>query len=648
MSEYLGAYINEASGGVHTGEGAQLNFFLAAAAERVRSRTGPDRRSIAEDARTRLYERFVAPPRMREARDLLDQGSMVLIAGPTGAGRRATALTLLHELPAGKGGFYELPDTEDDEGSTLEAVTVSAGDRLLLDLSVADETRYLSVQDRLHAFHAKLAEHGAHLAMVLPYHLAYLQRSDLLPYTVEIGRPSAGEVLARHLQRADIRPAAADLNSPGLTTYLTQAPLRDVADLADRIRRLRDDGTAGGFAGWRDAALERLADHSARVAADIAAHGAGRERALLLALAMFHGSTPATVFHAASTLLRTLAHPPDERPRLEHTDLNAELTALGAETGDDGCVRFRTQQYDHAVRVHFRTYFPDLSEQLSRWVGECVAWPQLDQEAHSPVIARFAEHCQASGRPQDLLRLAESWTRDSGEARLIPDAAQALVHGLAHERFGQVFRRQIYEWSTNRHLPQNLKQVLVLVCSEAMRRTHPHQALVRLHHLDRRASGQAAATARTALLGFTRTDHLMYRLLLQRIGRDLADGRWERDLTLFLELTSPVGSLGARDVRDGLTYGWAVVFRRVSVDDWRPYAERWFAGGTAAPDRDRLLNVLVTACGHAPAALGTLYRVAREWERSGRNASASRGGVGASLLQKINSAQGLDDLGSAV
>lgn len=648
MSEFVGAYIGEAGGAVHTGEGSQYNFYLAAAAERVRDRAGPGRRSITEDARKRLSERFVHPPHMREARDLLDRHSLVLVAGPPGAGRRATALMLLHELPPGAGGFYELPDTEDDEKSTLEAVAVHEGDRLLLDLSVIDETRYLSVQGRLHDFHSKLIEHSAHLALVLPQHLAYLQRSDLKPHTVEIGRPPARDVLSRHLQRDDIRPDPTELTTRRLTTYLTRAPLRDVADLADRIRRFRDDGVPGGFPGWRDHALERLADHSAQVAADIAAHSAGRERALLLALAMFHGSSPATVFHGASALLNTLSHPPDERPRLEHADLNAEFTALGAETRADGLVQFRTHNYDQAVRTHFWTYFPDLSEQLRRWVGQCVSWTGLDEAAHEQVITRFAEQCLAAGRPQDLLWLAESWTGDGGHPRLIPDAVQALVHGLSHEQFGQIFRRQIYEWSTNHALPPNLKQVLVLVCSEAMRRTHPHQALVRLHHLDHRAEGPVAATARTALLGLARADNTMYRLLLQRIGRDLPGGRWKRDLILFLELSTSVRLLGATDVRGGLTTGWAAAFRRLPVDSWRPYAEHWFAYRTDGLDQERLLDVLVAACGHSPASLGSLYRVAREWERSGRYRPAHHDDVSGRLFQKINSAQGLETLGTTV
>lgn len=645
MSDFLGAYISEARSAVHTGEGNQLNFYLAAASSRVRDRTGPDLLSVSEDGRRRLHERFVDPPHMREARDLLDRGSMVLVAGPPGSGRRATALMLLHELPSTQGGFYEIPDT-DDEGSALEAVAVREDDRLLLDLSVVDETRYLSVQSRLHDFHTKLTERGARLALVLPYHLAYLQRGDLKPYMVEIGRPPARDVLSRHLQRDDIRPAAAELTTRRLTTYLANAPLRDVAGLADRIRRCRDDGRPGGFPGWRDHALERLADHSAQVAADIAAHGAGRERALLIALAMFHESSPATVFHAASALLDTLAHPPDERPRLEHADLNAELTALGAETRADGLVQFRTHNYDHAVRAHFWTYFPDLGDQLRRWVGHCVAWSGLEEKAHAPVITRFAEQCLAAGRPQDLLWLAESWT--GGGQRLIPDAAQALVHGLSHEQFGQLFRRHIYEWSTNDSLSQNLKQVLVLVCTEAMRGTHPHQALVRLHHLDRRASGQVAVTARAALLDLAGSDSIMYRLLLQRIARDLPARRWERDLGVFLELAMYARLLRAREVRDGLAAGWAAVFQRLPADSWRPYAERWFAAAADDPDRDRLLDVLVAACGDDPVRLGTLYRVARAWERSSPQPSGRRGTVGSRLFQKIDSAQGLGVPGSVV
>ncbi|MFI6684384.1 hypothetical protein [Streptomyces sp. NPDC050485] len=644
MTEPVSAYISESYGAVHTGDGTQLNVYLAAASTRVQDKVGPSLRGITDHDGDWLDQRFVAPGGMQRARSLLRTHSVVLLSGPPGSGRRAAALKLLHELANGTGGLYELPDTEDDSGSVLDAVEPNTGDRLLLDLSVVDETHYLSLQSRLLGFRAKLIERGARLAVVLPHRHAYLQGVDLKHYTAEITKPASRDVLSRYLQLDNIRPPTEEMAAHGMATYLARVPVREIAELSDRIRDLRDKGTPGGFPNWRDRAIKRVADRSAEVAADLATHHSGRRRALLLALAMFHESSPATVLHTAGALLAVLSHPPSDQPRLEQADLSRELTELGAETGPDGLVQFRTHNYDRGVRDHFWMYFPDLTEQLRRWIRDCLAWPGLGEDERGPVITRFAEQCLNSGRPDDLLWLAESWTGHHGHIRLIPDAAQVLVHGLAHEQYGQRFRQQIYDWSTTKTLPQNLKQVLVLVCSQAMRRSHPYQALVRLHHLDRRADGRVADTARTAVLGLAHSDDRMYRLLLQRVSPSLAEAGWARDFGLFLALTQSVPLVAARDVRTGLTEGWAAVFRRLPLEQWQPYALSWFAAVTDAPGPEQLLDVLVNACQNEAVLLGVLYQLALDWERS----RPRRPGVTGLLIEKINLAQGLDHLVPAV
>ncbi|MEU2953540.1 hypothetical protein [Streptomyces xanthochromogenes] len=650
MSDSSGAYINESLGPVHTGEGTQFNISLAlaAASDRLRHKTGPKLLSITDRDGDWLDQRFVAPGGMQRARTLLQANSVVLLSAPPGSGRRASALKLLHELADGSSGLYELPDTEDDSSSVLDAEEVSEGDRLMLDLSAVDEARYLSLQSRLLDFRARLVERGARLAVVLPQHHGYLQRVELKSYTAELTKPSPRDVLSRYLQLDNIRPTPAELGVQTFTNHLARIPLREVAELADRIRFLRDSGTPGGFPSWRDGAVKRVADRSAEVAADLAAHDSGRRRALLLALALFHASSPGTVLRAASALLSTLSHPPDQRPRLEQVDLNRELTELGAETGTDGLVRFRTHNYDQGVRDHFWTYFPDLAEQLRRWMHECLARPGIGEDDHGPAIERFAEQCLKADRPDDLIRLADSWTGRHGQVRLIPDAAQALSLGLAHERYGQRFRQQIYEWSLTRNLPQNLKQALVLVCSETMRQSHPHQALVRLHHLDRRADGRVADSARNALLALALDDSRMYRLLLQRIRRRLGEPDGGRDLDLFLALSQSTRLIASRDVRAGLEAGWDAVFQRLPPQRWRPYVARWFTAVATGSGPERLLDVLVDGCHGDASSLGGLYQAASDWGRSSPPGSGNRSAITGLLIQKINAAQGLDSLASAV
>ncbi|MFD5783647.1 ABC transporter substrate-binding protein [Streptomyces sp. NPDC126933] len=640
------SYINEARSAVHSGDGTQVNnYYLEAASSRIRGQARSRPRTVAKGDRDRLYQRFVPPPRFQQARQALHTHHAALLSGQPGSGLRAAALMLLHELPEAGGSFHELPDTRDDDSSSspFDSGDINSGDRLLLDLSGAEETRYLEVQSQLSDFRHQLIERGAHLTVVLPHRLGYLLRSDLRPLTTDIERPSARRVLAVHLRRDGIRPAAAELDTPELTSYLAKAPLRDVADLADRIRRLRDAaGAERGFPHWLRDALAVLTDQTARVAGDLSTLHTGRRRALLLALAMFHDTTPATVFSATTALLKVLEHPPDERPRLEHSDLTAEFKAIGAETQSSGRVRFSRVGYDRAVRDHFWTYLPDLRRQLCDWVRECMEWAWLSPKERERVIARFAEQGLRAGRPDDLSWLVTQWTGHNAPARLMSDAAQVLTHGLADDRHGRSFRQQIYEWSKTAELSPRLKQVLVLVCSQVMAETHPDQAMVRLHHLARRAAGPAGRAAQESLLRLARADSRLYRLLLGRIETGMADSHSEADAVLFLALADAARLIRSASVRAALTSGWAGVMRRWPVERWRPDADRWLT--VCQDDRYRApgLDVLVAACAGDGSTLGCVYRVAHDWARAGADDSSLRAETTACLLRKINSAQGLE------
>ncbi|MEE1803692.1 hypothetical protein PUR57_34340 [Streptomyces sp. JV176] len=648
MSWNHGAYINEARSAVHSGDGTQINhYYVEAASSRLREQARERPRTVAKDDRERLYQRFVPPPHFQQARNILRAHHTALLTGHPGSGLRAAALMLLHELPAGEGSFHELPDTRDDASSTspFDYGTISTGDRLLLDLSGADETRYMEIQNQLSDFREQLIGRRAHLAVVLPHRLSYLHRSELLPLTADLLRPSAQRVLTVHLRHVGISTTAADLSSSELTAYLTKAPLRDVADLADRIRRMRDaSGPERQFPHWVSDALSQVTDQTARVAGDLSTRHTGRRRALLIALAMFHDTTPATVFSATAALLKVLDHPPDERPRLEHSDLNAEFTEIDARTQPSGHVRFNRVGYDHAVRNHFWTYLPDLRRQLRDWVGEIIEQPWLHPTERKHVVARFTEQGLRSGRPEDLSRLATRWTDQGSPERLIADAAQVLAHGLSDGRYGSSFRQQIYEWSKRGELSPRLKQVLILVCSEVMAQTHPDQALVRLHHLVRRTGGAVGDSAQQSLLQMARADDRLYRLALNRVETGAAGHQGYADGTLFLALANGSRLIGSASLRTALTAGWAGVLRRRPVEDWRPGAERWLTASEDHRHRDQALDVLVGACEGDSSAFGSVYLVARDWARDRADESPLRTGTVTSLLHKINGAQGLTPL----
>ncbi|NEB05210.1 ABC transporter substrate-binding protein [Streptomyces sp. SID13726] len=646
MTETVGSFFGQTFGSVHSGGGNQYNFLFQEAASRLREQAR--RRTIAEEDRTHLAERFVPPPGLQRARARLEQSHTVLISGPSGSGRRTAALMLLHDLAETGGTLHELPDTSDDDtvSSPLDTRAVNDGDRLLLDLSEVEEARYIDVQNALSDFRAGLGTRGAHLAVVLPHRLGYLLKDELKRLTVEIGRPPARRVLARRLRCDGVPFEKAELNESALGKFLTHASMRDVADLADGIRKFRDSSPADrGFPHWLADALPRQQDQSARVATDLAGEQSGRHKALLLSLAVFHETAPGAVLQAANFLLGLLSHPPDTTPRLDRADLHTELSAITAETSANGRVSFSVPEYDRGVRNHFWTYLPDIRRQLRDWFQVCLTELTLSADDRTGAVNRFAEQSLRTDRPEDLTWLAEQWTSRQAPVRLIPDAAQVLARGLDDERHGRYFRQRIYDWATSGETVDRLRQVLVVVCAETMARSHPDQALVRLHHLARRSSGQVAADARAALLRLTGSDRRLYRRMLDRLSTGIAHGPWGKDRDLFLELADPVRLIGYRDVRDSLVSCWTGVLLR-PVDSWCVPLSRWLTAAEDVRHRDLVLRVLSASCARDVRVSGQLYRVALRWAGAGGGAERPR--TVAHLLRRINSDQGIETYDHAV
>ncbi|WP_328684532.1 hypothetical protein OG226_39570 [Streptomyces sp. NBC_01261] len=644
MTETFGSYVHEAHGSVNSGHGPQFNIYYAAEA-RLREQASRRPWAVAKEDRAHLARRFVPPRGMQHARNRLEETNTVLIDGLPGSGRRTAALMLLHELSEARGSLHELPDTSDDTSTlALDAQDIGDGDRLLLDLSEVDESRYIAVQTALSDFRDSLVRHGAHLAVVLPHRLGYLLRAELKRLTIEIGRPSAQRVLITHLRHEAIEPSQSELGGTQLTSYLPQAPMRDIAGLAHRIRRRRDVSPADrGFSDWLAESLVDEHDQTARVAADLASQRDGRRRALLLSVALFHGTTPGTVLRGANALLGILSHPPDPRPRLNRADLHAELSDIGAEVRSDGRVRFRIVGYDLAVRDHFWTFLPDIRRQLRDWFDVCLAEPSLAQSDRKEAVARFAAQSLRTARPEDLSWLAHRWTSEKAPAHLVPDAAQVLALGLDDEQHGRHFRQQVYDWSTSTETGNGLRRVLVLVCSRTMARSHPDQALVRLHHLARRTNG--AAGARQALLDLARSDHRLYRRMLDRLGAGIAQGQWGEDRALFLELADPVRLVGHRSVRESLIVCWNGVLRH-PVESWTTLLARWLTACENLRHRDLVLRVLSAACDTDVRVSGCLYRAALHWQYA--DPSATRTETVSVLLRKINTAQGIESYPLAV
>ncbi|GAA2114905.1 ABC transporter substrate-binding protein [Streptomyces synnematoformans] len=647
----LGTFVSRTQAPFHTGSGDQHIYIAAMAEASQRLGThGKDPRSLAEEQLAFAYQRFVPPRRLGEARRLLHEHRIAVIAGAPGSGRHTAAQMLLYEPTAGIG-IHEV-DPEDGEagGLTLDRQAVADGDRLLLDLSDCQTTRFAGLQSELSAFRAVVEERGARLVVVLSPHLDELLTAELRRLTVRLHRPRADHVLMRHLRRAHITPPPTALTAPALTHFLADAPMRDIARLAEGVRRARDDVPAGTFDDWWPDELAQLREDDPEGIEFVDKLTDGRQRALALTVAMLHGSAPDTIYHAVTALLQELKHPEDERPRLDRADLNTELTKLDCPAGRGGRVRFTEPGRVRTVLAHFWSYFPDLRPTFRTWVAHCVRNLRLDRDERDRVIERFAAQALRTGQPEELVSLAREWTAD-GKQELMPDAAQALAAGVRHDVHGRAVREWILADVRQRDLPRTYRLALTVVCSQVMAVGHPDQALVRLHHLARAEDDRDGPPALTALLSLATSDRRLCVLLLTRLtsyGIRPTGFRSASESRIFLALADAAAGRPAlctdHVARRRLTECWATVFAYGAHEEWTPHVRTWLSAAGAAEyraHRDALLTTLAAAAAPYPAAAGRTFVVSQRWALAPGDDRAQRRDTAEHYRRSLGAAQGI-------
>ncbi|MFB6888030.1 hypothetical protein ACFCX4_01775 [Kitasatospora sp. NPDC056327] len=630
-----GTRIEEARGPTHTGPGPQFNLF-GGGFRPPRPRVAPSR--VALEHRLWLRARFVPPPGFGEARNrLANPGTTVLLAGPPGSGRRTAAVMLLHDPDGPATSFVELSFSRENEDITPP----EAGDRLLLDLSGTAEEDYQAAQQQLYGYWGRVEEAGARMVAVLPSVDQELLLPALRQLVVATGRPRELAVLRRHLEGRLVRPASDDLRGEELGSALRRFAMRDVQRFADVVARARTDDPAGPSAEWIRQALGALSDRSGEVAQKVAGLSSGPQRALLLAAAMLAGSPADAVFHHTDRLLGMVEHTADERPPLERADLAERLKTLPLEIDARGRLRFASPAYAGAVRTHFWTYLPWLRERFGRWVADLVdePHPALVAQDRQRLVERFTEQSLRAAEWRTLNRLVPEW---AAVPRRSEEALAVLRLGLEHDRYGAEFRSKIYEWATGQPTA-DFARVLARACGEVMARTHPDQALVRLHHLARRTRANGPAEVRETLFELVRQDRRLYVKLLARFWDGLAArGESSVDVRLFLDLVGEPPS--RRSVPDPVLIDtWARILALPGREQWVPTVHRWLSVARMQPRTgDRLMDVLVSAARQQPARLTALYLAGREWVADGpREERSARAGTAARFWQKIDSAQGI-------
>ncbi|WP_435642861.1 hypothetical protein ACR9VJ_08865 [Streptomyces sp. H49] len=610
----------------------------------------PARRKVAEDQLVWLQRVLVAPRNMGEARATLAETGTVILEGAPGSGRTSAAQMLLREYRGDSGAFHELLPDEEDELPLGDPALVGAGDRLLLDLSSVDITRWSKAQADLSALREVVREQRAHLVVVMPQGNAL--DSGLLRFRVTIGQPDGMQVFRRHLRMHGLPYEQYMQPDAIVDEFLPGRPMREIADFADLVRRARESAPPNeGFTQWCAAARRARNDRRKEVAELVAGLHEPSQRALLISVALLHEAHADVIHHATKLLL----DPQPADPRLfEGKDLAQRLSEISADTGPDGHVRFAELDHDAAVRAHFWDHMPDLRARLGTWALSVVELndPHVTPAVRDGLVARLANQYLRTGRPEGVAALAEDWSCAPTSRAALEAAVQALTTGLNDPAHGRSFRTWLYHWCAYRRLRGEFAQVLVRVCADVLAASHPDQALLRLYYLARRELGSSLAL--DALHELAASTARLLRRLLDRLAQTSPA---QPDLTIFLHVCDPARLTDSsattrtlveeKSVQRSLTTCWHAVLAELPQAVWQPRVERWFhwAADDTGHLGELLLDVLVDAaerCGERRGeAFAALYAVARAAERTAPGGSARAAKTTDLLLHKISVAQGL-------
>lgn len=636
------SHVSGVHGPVHAGSGNLYYTVMAEAAARNRNA-----RSTFIEELDWLWRHFVHPPGYGRASDILKAHKTLLLDGPPGSGRVATAKVLLRQLSSGSERFHALVWEEEDGRYSLEPGFIGYGDRVWLDLSQADDRAWCAFQEEFSSLRKIIDQHTALLVVIIPSRGSKGLWPEFVRFQSKIEQPQAHEVLRRYLRMEHLFGAATSPQSAFLNTY---RPLRDIANFAHLVVNAYENAPDADFVAWFSVAEAAFTDHSTEAAEAVAKLRLAPQRALLLAVAMLHDTHVDYVYSAAEALLETVRYA-DERHTLERSDLLESLKTIGAELNANGHVRFKEIGYDTAVRHHFWHHMPELRDGIQQWIGKLIDRPDLPNKDRDLLVMRFAGQCLHPRYRQALVESVALWTKGPMTYRRQMAAHEALRRALSSEEHGAFFRRQIYDWAIDQQLNEALAQVIIVMCTKIISVNYPDQALVRLHQRARRES--RTTNARTALLEMVSDDPWARRHMLVRLTRRSVGGlTYDKDPDLFLDLADAAAftALGSRDqplvteaeVRAMLTDGWRRVFHERSEAVWKARLHQWlFEAFHDDRHRNALIDALVNAGKQQSKVLAYLYAEARSLPRPSEEEQERSSAFLEVVLQKICIAQGL-------
>ncbi|QUQ69357.1 hypothetical protein [Kutzneria sp. CA-103260] len=417
------------------------------------------------DAR-RVARRFVEPAGFVDALAKLLGSRAVVLAGPSGSGRRTAATVLLDRL----GGLHLVEIAVDVEAS-LARHPVAAKEGYLLDLSAADDATVEQVRAALPEFAAALDQEDSSLVVIVDDDRA--AGFD----AVRVARPEPREVLAAHLEGTEVEPALAELPTSAAEAVRLAELVVSVEDRQDVL---------GAFTGW-----------SRRLREEFERHEDVPWRALLLAAAFLESAFQDVVHAAADALLDETRYEGPKPHPLAGEGLAARLAGIGA---SEGVVRFGRPGYAEAVIDHVWTDFPALREPLVAWlVGLPAILPAEDAERLVPRLV----HLGAG----PVVRAVTAWSESA-----FPLAHRLLAAAALDPVTGPDVRRVIRDWSKRRDLPRPLGEVAIAVCGAELGSRYPHIALTRLGSFVKRPELTDQVAALSTMAGESQFAQVVTRL----------------------------------------------------------------------------------------------------------------------------------------
>jgi TIR domain len=586
----------------------------------------------------RLSRRFVPPPGFDEALAAVRELRTVVLIGPHGAGRTAAAQMLIFNSRSGQGELYELDPQEPDEGSSfhIDPDLIGRDDGMWLDLSGASQQLWSQIQKELLALHHRVQKRSARLVVIAPHGLDL--RTDFRHLVKRIDRPRPEEAFG-HLLSAEGLTNSADLPTPDSLKNLRS--MDSIVQFVDDILAAKEQQAGkGDLQEWIAAAERPTSPRETPVSEALTELTLASQRALLLSVAMLHGAHADVIDGATSALVASL--PGQADAALDRHPLGERLREVGAETDSARHVHFTSPGYEAAVRLFFWRHFPELHDALATWVRTTLGSNDLSDDDRAEMARGFAAQCLDSRYQRYWTALVEHLTAQRSNPARELAAAAILQAGLGDEANSRRFRRQIYDWSRASGTSGSLATTLVAACQQ-MIRTHPGEALVRLHHLARRHPERTDIW--DALGDVVYDNRPLLRLLLSRLTDTSFEMTRIVDAHIFLHVCDPA-RLTARqptsqppiaqsDVTRQLAAGWTLAFTRLPRTEWASRASDWLCcAAMDSSNRHPLLNVLIEGGGRATAVLPQLYGLAHRGQ--------FRDEIADLVLNQISAVQGVE------